>query len=117
MKWNHLWEDAKDICVANDDCSQLKAGVSFQEYESLDNDIMCGVQNLNENFIPDVSEEEEGGEGGGRWSWKKWTWSNISVRNREHQQCEEIPNKVHVDDNTSCLQQYWEQGVQGSAES
>jgi len=32
---------------------------------------MCGVQTLNENFIPDVSEEEEGGEGGGRLSWKK----------------------------------------------
>ena len=45
--------------------SQLKAGVSFQEYESLDNNVMCGVQNLNENFTLDASEDERG-EGGGR---------------------------------------------------
>jgi hypothetical protein len=48
---------------------QLKAGISFQEYVSCGNDVMCEVQTLeqmvDEKFRSDVSEG-----GGGKW-WKK----------------------------------------------
>jgi hypothetical protein len=54
--------------TAKNDCSQLTAGLSFQEYVPCDNNIVtCEVQTseqiMDENFISDVSKEEEEEEG------------------------------------------------------
>jgi hypothetical protein len=64
-------EDVKELSIAENDWGKLKAGVSFQEYVSCDdNVVMCEVQTLeqmmDEKFTSGVSEEEEEDDDGGK---------------------------------------------------
>jgi hypothetical protein len=61
-------EDATELSIAKDEWGQLKAGISFQEYVSWNNDaVTCEVQTLqkimDEKFTSGMS-------GGGRWKKK-----------------------------------------------
>jgi hypothetical protein len=56
-------EDVRELSIAENDWGKLKAGVSFQEYVSCDDNVVrCEVQTLeqmlDENFTSGVSEEE-----------------------------------------------------------
>jgi hypothetical protein len=55
--------DAIELGIAEDHWDQLKADISFQEYVSCNNVIMCEVQTseqmTDEKFTSDVSKEEE----------------------------------------------------------
>jgi hypothetical protein len=42
----HDGVDAIELAITKDEWGQLKAGVSFQEFVSCDNNVMCEVQTL-----------------------------------------------------------------------
>jgi hypothetical protein len=62
-------EDVTELRIAKNDWGKLKAGISFQEYVSCDDNVVrCEVQTLeqvmDEKFTSGVSEEEEEVDGG-----------------------------------------------------
>jgi hypothetical protein len=64
-------EDVRELSIAKNNWGKLKAGVSFQEYVSCDDNVVkCEVQTLeqmmDEKFTSGVSEEEEEEDDGGK---------------------------------------------------
>jgi hypothetical protein len=61
-------EDVRELNIAKNDWGKLKAGASFQEYVSCDDNVRCDMQTLekmmDEELTSGVSEEEEEDDGG-----------------------------------------------------
>jgi hypothetical protein len=50
LYWKIDVDDETELSIPKDDCGQLKADVSFQEYVFNDNNVTCEVHNLKQRM-------------------------------------------------------------------